>query len=98
MLTLLLESTGSLVVAELDPDGNFRVSTPDGPEIPVGTYKVSVVPPEDPDSSSPQRMVGGKRGDLVSRTIPGKYRNPETSGLTVDVHKGDNEFVRNLKG
>jgi hypothetical protein len=61
---------GTYIVARLDEDGRYRVEMAEGYGLPPGTYAVSMRPPDlKPDFPS----------------IPMKYRNPKTSGLTLEL-------------
>ena len=87
-----------------DAEGNFKVKTVDSDQIPIGTYRVMIQPPEselggdseptaeellnDPDINRPRPNQGG---------FDFKYRQVSTSGLEYDVQEGDNEFQIDLQ-
>jgi hypothetical protein len=61
---------GTYIVAKLDADGRYRVEMAEGYGLPPGTYAVRVRPPDlSPDFPS----------------IPKKYRDAKTSGLTLEL-------------
>lgn len=77
------ESTGPL-----DSAGKFQLSQP----VPVGTYKVTVLPPKEPD---PQ--IGVPYQPKEHKNIPQKYRSELTSDLTTDVKEGPNTVTVDLQ-
>ncbi|MCI0459742.1 MAG: hypothetical protein L0Z62_22560 [Gemmataceae bacterium] len=58
-------------------------------ELETGTYSVYVAP-HPPGQTGPPGEV--KTPKQPASVIPEKYRQPETSGLTIDVKEGDNPF------
>ncbi len=89
----------------IEPDGKYRMA------VPVGTAKVSVFVASGP--RMPGGPKGGMKGgkDLPPEakkmldnakggsgvTIPQKYTDPETSGLSVNVKSGQNPYDIPLK-
>jgi hypothetical protein len=72
----------------VEADGSLELTTYkafDG--APAGSYAVTVVRRE------PARDSDGQPG---SNRLPGKYANPATSGLRVEVKAGDNDLRLNL--
>jgi hypothetical protein len=61
---------GTYIVAKLDEDGRYRVEMAEGYGLPPGRYAVGVRPP-----------------DLAPNfpSVPKKYRDPKTSGLTLEL-------------
>lgn len=84
--------TGFAVAAPLDSDGKYRLVSQYGSGIPLGTYKVIVMPPHtltaegEPAAAAPDNP-----------RIPAKYRDFATTDLTADVKQGSNDFPFDLK-
>ena len=95
---------GVAAFGSTDAEGNFKVKTVDSDQIPIGTYRVMIQPPEselggdseptaeellnDPDINRPRPNQGG---------FDFKYRQVSTSGLEYDVQEGVNEFQIDLQ-
>lgn len=79
--------------SQLGADGVYEVIMAKGAGLPLGTYKVCVSPPPafvpigEPAPKKPKEYPN----------IPAKYRNFNTSGLTVEVKDGDNPFDIDMK-
>ncbi|MBW3541857.1 MAG: hypothetical protein KY476_16435 [Planctomycetes bacterium] len=87
-----LAASGTVVTG-----GTYTLSTSEGNQIPVGTYKASVVPPPQkeltPEEAMQQAMKSQGPGAQPPETaggIPVKFANPETSGLLYEVKEGEN--------
>jgi hypothetical protein len=80
--------------ARIQPDGTYSAKMSDGPGLLVGSYQVAVMPPvvEGPGSKIP-----GPTTPKPYREIPLRYRNPQTSGLKLNVVEGDNPFPIDMK-
>lgn len=70
--------------APLDDEGRFVIEEP----IPTGTYGVAVMPPPEP---APHEAPANAP-PMVSN-IPAKYRDHNTSGITVQIKEGENELT-----
>jgi len=95
---------GVAAFGSTDAQGNFKVKTVDSDQIPIGTYRVMIQPPEselggdseptaeellnDPDINRPRPNQGG---------FDFKYRQVSTSGLEYSVQEGANEFQIDLQ-
>lgn len=81
---------GVHMTAELNSDGTYELQTAGGFGLPLGTYQVAVNPPmaEPPVLGSPNPAPRVP----PSNNIPPKYRDFETSGLTITVGEGENPF------
>lgn len=79
---------GMHMTADLRPDGTYEVTTAKGAGLPTGQYQVCVCPP----------LVNGTTGvgptpkPKLYPNIPLKYRDFQTSGLTLPVKDGVNPF------
>jgi hypothetical protein len=87
-----------------DAQGNFKISTVRGNQVPIGLYRVMIQPPEsqlggdaeptaeqlidDPDINRPKQ---------TREEFDFKYRQLSTSGLEFDVQEGPNEFQIELQ-
>jgi hypothetical protein len=74
--------TGVGTATDVGDDGTFQFDA----EVPVGTYRVTVTPPEPPPPGE------GPSTPLPPSTIPEKYRSDATTPLTVTVTEGENNF------
>jgi hypothetical protein len=85
--TLQIQSpkSGESFVAKTGSDGSFQFDVP----VTTGEYLVTVLPVIDvPEAGvTPVTTKPPERSD-----IPAKYRSAETSGETVTVREGENEF------
>lgn len=67
--------------AKVGPDGKYEIA-----EIPTGDYSVFVLQkPSETDKELP-----------FDKRIPQKFRDPKTSGLSVSIKEGDNNFEIDL--
>ena len=86
------------VVASLDADGRYTVVTGDRKGLPEGQYQVAVMPKLDFSKvkcDKDGRPLPSTMPSALERNppnIPGKYRDPATSGLTVTVKPESNTF------
>ena len=92
-------------------DGSYTLLMNGKPEIPVGTYKISVSPPAKDaaaaaDPSNPEAykavMMGkGPKGQGAAAEgkppFPQKYQSAETSKLTFTVKEGSNTYDLDMK-
>ena len=74
---------------EVKPDGSYEIITAKGAGLPLGTYQVRVRPPLEPLPAG-IGLVAPKSKEHPN--IPAKYREYETSGLTITVKDGTNQF------
>ena len=74
-----------------DDDGRYELKTADGVGLPKGTYRVAVLPKNTMalegamGTGAPLPVAFKDRPEIDS-----KYRNPETSGFTIEVSEKDN--------
>ena len=86
-------SRGINMGAKLKEDGRYEMLTAQGAGLPLGDYVAWVTPP--PPVPSP---VGTPPEPAKSYdNIPQKYRNDKTSGLTLTVKEGENQFDIEMK-
>lgn len=75
----LRSSAGAGALVDILPDGTLKSGDP----IPVGDYKVSLVP------NPPEPLPPGTKATKAPPTpIPNKFLNPDTSGWTAQVKSG----------
>lgn len=78
-IVLFVPTSGVAAGGGIDAEGNYRLlSRKPGDGALTGTHKVAIVPP------TPDQMPAGYP------RFPEHYRDPETSGLTAEVGKGNN--------
>lgn len=79
-------------------DGAYRLSTPQGNAVPVGKYKVVIIPVRTGSELMPEQAMeaatkAAKEGAKEPPTpFPKKYMNPLTTPETREVKEGDNEI------
>jgi len=78
------KETAAAVIGDVS-NGEFELTDP----VPVGKYKVAVLPPEEPAPES-----GVKYQPKQYPDIPLKYRDEFNSDLTAEVHEGDDNEVK----
>lgn len=95
--TVLFENTetGVAVNAPLDPDGRYEVKTYQGDGLPIGSYKVAVVPggvmtPEEADLSAKATDAKAARAKQPKTPVHERYHKTTTSKFSVEVKEGDN--------
>jgi hypothetical protein len=92
-------STGVGTTAQLQPDGTYRVVTPEG-GLREDTYEVAILPlpvvPADPVAATIEAAKGNAPPPDTSK-IPEKYRDFATSTFTVTVKKGENQGDFDMK-
>lgn len=91
----LMSSKGFGALGEVDENGQYVLKAAGRDMVPAGKYAISIRPPTGPEMTPEEVMEALKKkkpaGDPF-RTVPQKYRTPETSGLTFEVKTGDNQF------
>ena len=98
--------------AQIAADGTYTLLFNGKPEVPVGTYKVSVTPPaaaaaetasagpSNPEAYKAMMMKQGISkggGQAKVATIPTKYATPETSGVTFTVIEEPTTYDLDMK-
>jgi hypothetical protein len=81
------------MTANVNENGEFRVSMAKGYGLPLGTYRVAIYPfVADLPIGSKERPAPREFPD-----IPQRYRQPATSELTITVTPGDNPYDIDMK-
>jgi hypothetical protein len=85
---------GMVVTAMIQADGSYMA-----PEVPVGPARVAVYGPAVAQAEAEIIKVKGKEGGkartppkAAKGDIPDRYSNPDTSGLSVTVTKGETKY------
>ncbi len=84
------KAAGISVNASLGSDGSYTAKTFDKAGLPPGTYQVAVTPRTFGDGEPPLVGEPVAQTETPPSSIPEKYRNVATSGLTATVEPGDN--------
>ena len=95
-----LNEVGTGASAVAGADGSYKLVSQHGDKVPVGSYKVSIMPAQQQPSLTPEQQMEASMKAQQSGTsaapddspIPEKYRNPMTTTETRDVKEGDNEI------
>ena len=84
---------GVNMTAPLKEDGSYEIIMAKGAGLPLGAYKVCVSPPP------VFYPIGTKAPSQPKQypNIPAKYRNYQTSGLTMNIEDGENVFDIDMK-
>lgn len=72
----------AFITAHVGQDGRYAVQMAEGYGLPLGTYEVSIRPAPPTNWDRPPSTT----------LIPSKYRDPKSSGLTLTVVEGENQF------
>ncbi len=83
-----ISKSGQGAAVDIDGSGNYSVS------LEAGSYSVYVAP-HPPGQTGPPGE--GKAPKQPASVIPQRYRDPDKSGLTIEVKEGDNPFKIELK-
>jgi hypothetical protein len=89
------EAGGEPVTTSLGPSGTYRATG-----VPVGRSKVAIETLQFKKMTGPPKDIAKlikPGGRPVYVPIPAKYEKPESSGLTVEVQKGENPFDIELR-
>lgn len=87
---------GVYITANADAEGRYAVEMAQGRGLPPGSYQITINPPPitPPTMSTGPLPKPEKLPEYPS--IPKKYRDVKTSGLTLTVVEGDNRFDVNM--
>ncbi len=81
-------STGPIATATIQPDGRFTLQTGPTPGAVAGWHRVSVVSVSETDPTP-----AGYQFAIPTSLIPERYRNPDLSGLSREVHRGEKNVL-----
>lgn len=101
-VVFMRDPDGLLGVGKVDANGDYLLRMRDGLKVVVGTYRVSVTPPDVAATlNQDEIMVMQQQGKLPDpaavKEVPAKYRSPEGSTLVCDVQPGSNTFDIEMK-
>jgi hypothetical protein len=86
-ITFSNSAAGVNISANVNDIGEYKVSMARGFGLPLGTYRVAVIP------YVPELLEYGKPAPSHDKKeIPERFRRPTTSGLEVTVRQGDNRY------
>jgi len=95
---------GYLAYATTDAEGKFQITgwhdgnQKNGPELPVGIYRVMIQPPASQTAEpTAEEMLANPRPQAPKVEFPQKYRQTHTSGLEYEIKPGANDFPIDLK-
>lgn len=98
----IMSKDGHTSTAILDGTGEFRLKYNGSNDIPVGTYRIGVMPniPEEPQNQNPSSFFNADGSTKVVKTvtskIPTRYRATGTSGVDIEVKEGKNSLKIDL--
>lgn len=86
------DETGTHMTATISADGTYRATSADGAGLRVGLYRVFLYPPL-AAPTGPWRLPGPDvPPPKFDPRWPARYHDAETSGLTLQVAAGENQF------
>lgn len=93
-ISFIHDKTGFVAVGSIQGDGSYTAQMKGQPELPVGAYQISVTGPPAPEMT-PEQMAAMYEGKsdpsaTAANSLPAKYADIATSGLTYEVKEGDN--------
>ena len=93
---ILFQNTtkGVYIMADLDQDGRYLVQMDKGYGLPHGDYEISLSPPPPKQTFGPEAPPPT---DNAFPNIPPRYRQPKTSGITLQVKDGVNRLDVEMK-
>lgn len=102
VVSFLSEGGGTGASGTVKDDGSYELLSTNGNQIPVGSYKVLISPPQ-PKPMSPEEAMkasmekGKPKGPTEDPTIPKQYRSSLSTPEKHEVKEGDNEINIELK-
>ena len=85
---VVFTSVRGSATGQIGTDGAFEMNYSGSPDIPVGAYKVYVLPPKSAAATSGAEEAPAT---VDNPQIPKKYQLTGTSGLTATVKEGENQ-------
>jgi len=96
--------SGAAAYGTTEEDGSYKIASPDGEQVPVGTYRVMIQPPAstltEEDEPSPEELLDNPALSQPTKNqneFAFKYRQLSTSGLQFEVTEGANQIDIDLK-
>ena len=87
-----VSASGYVSSASITPDGHFKLASQYGPGIPLGAYRVTVLP----SNPLPTELSMQSKQSNPPSKIPPKYQYPDRSGLDANVDGIVSEFAFTL--
>jgi hypothetical protein len=91
------EPRGNFMTAKFDEEGNYRVEMAEGWGLPLGDYKVAILPPP---YKLTQDFINKHKGQdphlAMFPSIPLRYRDPDKSGLVLKLTSSGSKFDVNM--
>lgn len=93
---------GYVGTGKTDSSGQYLLYMRDGLQIVVGTYRVSITPPNpvanlDQDEIMRLQSAGKLPDTSKMKEVPDRYRDPENSKTIFEVKPGSNTFDLDMK-
>lgn len=88
-ISFLMKGKGIAQDAKLDALGAFAMAE----TLPVGMYHIVYVPP----TPEPQDPSKPRKAETVAVAVPPKFRDINTSGISVEISNGKNEIPIEFK-
>lgn len=102
VVSFITEGGGTGASGLVKEDGSYELLSANGNQIPAGSYKVLITPPQ-PKPMSPEEAMkasmdkGRPKGPAVDPTIPKQYGSSLLTPEKHEVKEGDNEINLELK-
>ena len=95
-IVFLEPAKGYCASGYLDAGGNYKATSWNDGNLPVGTYKVTVQPPPPPELSAEEALSDHGEKSNPPAEFPEKYREAATSGLEFTIAEGENTYAIEL--
>lgn len=86
------EQQGISLYGQSDEQGRFQIRSAKVPGIPVGEYRVAIVPAITAADMATDTVIHKQRPPEVKSPVPPRYRDLKTTDLVANVQTGKNEF------
>jgi len=83
---------GSSTAAMIGSDGRYEVRTHRGAGLPPGHYRVSISPQQAGDDPAERVLYEVEPTQAQPVEVPARFLSPETSGVTMEVREGMEEY------
>lgn len=90
--------SGRVAFGKTDVAGKFRIDSWNKGNLPVGSYEVTIRPPQEVGAEAgdspapPKESAGPPKQARLGFAFPAKYAETASSGLKREVKAGDNDF------